>query len=151
MLAAEGAARALAGGLSVGPDRPAIDEDMRDAGGGQGRLGEGGAVDDSLRVEHGQIGIGALGDGAERALLHQQFGIGDGGRAQDVGRRVAAKDGFAVPVENRNLSFDFASGELYGYRVTIQCGVPALLTGQIKMQLRQAAVMGVNFSPSGMD
>jgi hypothetical protein len=104
-----------------------------------------------VAFDHQQVSIGALGDGAERALLHQQFGIGDGGRAQDVGRRVAAKDGFAVPVENRNLSFDFASGELYGYRVTIQCGVPALLTGQIKMQLRQAAVMGVNFSPSGMD
>jgi hypothetical protein len=108
-------------------------------------------IGQGVAFDHQQVGIGALGDGAERALLHQQFGIGDGGRAQDVGRRVAAKDGFAVPVENRNLSFDFASGELYGYRVTIQCGVPALLTGQIKMQLRQAAVMGVNFSPSGMD
>jgi hypothetical protein len=28
--------------------------------------------------------------------------------------------------------------------------MPALLTGQIKMQLRQAALMGVNFSPSGL-
>jgi len=108
-------------------------------------------IGQGVAFDHQQVGIGALGDGAERALLHQQFGIGDGGRAQDVGRRVAAKDGFAVPVENRNLSFDFASGELYGSRVTIRCGVPALLTGQIKMQLRQAAVMGVNFSPSGMD
>jgi len=35
-------------------------------------------------------------------------------------------------------------------RVITQCAMPALLTGQIKMQLRQAALMGVNFSPSGL-
>jgi hypothetical protein len=61
----------------------------------------------------------------------------------------SAKDGFAVAVKTRNLSFTFASGELYGHRVITQCGMPALLTGQIKMQLRQDALMGVNFSPSG--
>jgi hypothetical protein len=33
---------------------------------GQGRLGKGGAVDHRLGIEHGEVGIGALGDAAAR-------------------------------------------------------------------------------------
>src|SRR3954465_5668247 len=55
----QGAPRTLAGRLAPGPYRAAVDKDMLDPGGRPGRLGEGGAVDDGLRVEDAEIGIGA--------------------------------------------------------------------------------------------
>ena len=64
MVAPQRPSGALARWPAAGPHRAAIDEDLLDAGGRQGRLGEAGAVDDAGGVEHAEIGIGALCDKA---------------------------------------------------------------------------------------
>src|SRR5262245_9315665 len=64
LLAAQGAAGALAGGFAARPDRTAIDKNMGDAGRRPGRLGKGGAVDDRVGVKDAEIGIGAGRDDA---------------------------------------------------------------------------------------
>src|SRR5215472_13537801 len=59
LLAAQRAAGAFAGWLSVAPHRPAVDEDMLDTAGRRGRGFERSAVDHGFGIENGDVGIGA--------------------------------------------------------------------------------------------
>src|ERR1700751_7871 len=67
LLAAQRAARALAGGPSLAPYQVAVDEDVLDAGGRGGRRFESRAIGDRFPIEDRDVGIGSGGKDATSA------------------------------------------------------------------------------------